>query len=157
MEWCPDSGVTRLAKLGSEIFSRVSESILPPIYSISVAIGSRTAQRAFLCELDLIAEPGALDGDWRFWVTAISPAKKGVGLRFLYGVLLDDPRHVLRAGSSVLKTWDFALGDAVSPAAVGAYVKEAVAKYGDYKANSAKVLAASRAAARGRTAKRPSP
>jgi hypothetical protein len=79
----------------------------------------------------------ALDGDWRTWVTAISPAKKGVGLRFLYGVLLDDPRHVLRAGSSVLKTWDFALGDAVNQAAVGAYVKEAVAKRGDYKANSA--------------------
>jgi hypothetical protein len=87
----------------------------------------------------------ALDGDWRFWVTAIGPAKKGVGLRFLYGVLLDDPRHVLRAGSSVLKTWDFAVGDAVNRSAVGAYVKEAVAKYGDYKANSAKVLAAARA------------
>ena len=87
----------------------------------------------------------ALHGDWRFWVTAISPAKKGVGLRFLYGVLLDDPRHVLRAGSSVLKTWDFALGDTVNQAAVVAYVKEAVAKYGDYKANSARVLAAARA------------
>ena len=99
----------------------------------------------------------ALDGDWRTWVTAISPAKKGVGLRFLYGVLLEDPRHVLRAGSSVLKTWDFALGDAVNQAAVGAYVKEAVAKYGTYKANSAKVLAASREAARGRTSKRSSP
>lgn len=87
----------------------------------------------------------ALEGDWRFWVTAISPVKKGVGLRFLYGVLLDDPRHVLRAGTSVLKTWDFAFADTVNQAAVGAYVKEAVAKYGDYKANSAKVLAAARA------------
>ena len=96
----------------------------------------------------------ALDGDWRTWVSAISPAKKGVGLRFLYGVLLDDARHVLRAGSSVLKTWDFALGDTVDQAAVGAYVKEAVAKYGDYKANSAKVLEASRAAAKGRSRSR---
>jgi hypothetical protein len=97
----------------------------------------------------------ALDGDWRTWVTAISPAKKGVGLRFLYGVLLDDPRHVLRAGSSVLKTWDFALGDTVNHAAVGGYVQEAVAKYGDYKVNSAKVLAASRASSRARSPKRP--
>jgi len=32
---------------------------------LSAAIASRTAQRAFLCELDLVAEPGALDGDWR--------------------------------------------------------------------------------------------
>jgi hypothetical protein len=96
----------------------------------------------------------ALDGDWRTWVTAISTAKKGVGLRFLYGVLLDDPRRVLRAGSSVLKTWDFALGETVNQAGVGVYVKEAVAKYGGYKANSAKVLEASRAAAKGRSAKR---
>src|SRR4029077_4736607 len=87
----------------------------------------------------------ALEGDWRTWVTAISPAKKGVGLRFLYGVLLDDPRHVLRAGSSVLKTWDFAHGDKVNQAAVVAYVTEAVAKYADYKANSVEVLAAARA------------
>ena len=96
----------------------------------------------------------AVDGDWRAWVTAISPAKKGVGLRFLYGVLLDDPRHVLRAGSSILKTWDFALDEPIDRDAVGAYVKEAVAKYGAYKANSAKVLEASRAAARRRPDKR---
>ena len=88
----------------------------------------------------------ALHGDWRTWVCAIDATKMGVGLRFLYGVLLDDSRGVLRAGSSVLKTWDFALDDVVNAAAVGAYVAEAVARYDDYKANSRKVLAASRLA-----------
>jgi hypothetical protein len=90
----------------------------------------------------------ALHGDWRTWVCAIDVTKKGACLRFLYGVLLDDPRGVLRAGSSVLKTWDFALGDVVDPAAVGAYVMEAVARYAEYKANTGEVLDASRAAAR---------
>jgi hypothetical protein len=90
----------------------------------------------------------ALEHDWRTWVCAIDATKKGVGLRFLYGVLLDDPLHVLRAGSSVLKTWDFAFDDRVDPAAVGAYVTEAVARYATYKANSSEILAASRASAK---------
>jgi hypothetical protein len=90
----------------------------------------------------------ALRGDWRTWVCAIDATKKAVGLRFLFGVLLDDPKRVLRAGSSVLKTWDFAFEDVVDPAAVGAYVADAVAKYPDYKANSREVLEASRAANR---------
>jgi len=90
----------------------------------------------------------ALRGDWRTWVCAIDVTKKGACLRFLYGVLLDDPRGVLRAGRPVLKTWDFAFGDVVDPAAVGAYVTEAVARYPEYKANTGEVLDASRAAAR---------
>jgi hypothetical protein len=90
----------------------------------------------------------ALRSDWRTWVCAIDARRNSVCLRFLYGVLLDDPRGVLRAGSSVLKTWDFGLDDAVDPAAVGAYVTEAVARYGEYKANEREVLDASRAAAR---------
>jgi hypothetical protein len=88
----------------------------------------------------------ALRSDWRTWVCAIGAGKKSVGLRFLYGVLLDDPRRVLRAGTSVLKTWDFAFDDVVDPAAVGAYVVEAVTRYNDYKANTRKVLEASRTA-----------
>ena len=62
-------------------------------------------------------------------------------------MLLDDPRRVLRAGSSVLRTWDFALDEVVDRAAVGAYVREAVARYDDYKANAREILEASRAAA----------
>ena len=90
----------------------------------------------------------ALRGDWRRWVCAIDARRTSVCLRFLYGVLLDDPQHVLRAGSSVLKTWDFAFDDVIDPAAVGAYVAEAVAKYNDYKANERVVLEASRSRCR---------
>jgi hypothetical protein len=90
----------------------------------------------------------ALHGDWRTWVCSIGAGNNGVAMRFLYGVLLEDPRHVLRAGSSVLKTWDFAFEDKVDPAAVESYVLEAVARYDEYKANAPKILEASRAAAK---------
>jgi hypothetical protein len=96
----------------------------------------------------------ALHRDWHTWVCAIDASRKGVCLRFLYGVLLDDPLHVLRAGSSVLKTWDLAYDDAVDPEAVGAYVAEAVARYDQYRATGPAVLEASRAA--GRTVRKPS-
>lgn len=99
----------------------------------------------------------ALHGDWRTWVCAIGAGNSGVALRFLYGVLLDDPRQVLRSGSSVLMTWDFALIDAVDPVAVGSYVLDAVSRYDQYKANAPRILAASRAAAKARGRKSTSP
>jgi hypothetical protein len=95
----------------------------------------------------------ALQGDWRTWVCAIGAGNSGVALRFLYGVLLSDPKHVLRAGSSVLMTWDFALIDAIDAEAVGAYVAEAVTRYDEYKANAPKILETSRAAAKARSRK----
>ena len=108
-------------------------------------------------ELDVAIKYGllmyALRGDWRTWVCAIGAGNSGVALRFLYGVLLTDPKHVLRAGSSVLMTWDFAFIDAVDPEAVGAYVVEAVARYDEYKANAPKILKESRAAAKARARK----
>jgi hypothetical protein len=103
-------------------------------------------------EFDITVKYGilmyALRGDWRTWVCAIGTTRKGVSLRFLFGVLLEDPRRVLRAGSSVLMSWDFALSDVVDPTAVGAYVAEAVSGYDYYKANSTEVLERSRAATR---------
>jgi hypothetical protein len=90
----------------------------------------------------------ALHGDWRTWVCAIDATRKGVSLRFLYGVILDDPRGVLRAGSSVLKTWDFGFDEAIDPEAVGLYVAAAIAKYPAYKADAPAILEASRAVAR---------
>ena len=77
----------------------------------------------------------ALEGDFGTWVCAVDAGRKGVALRFLYGVMLDDPLHVLRAGSSVLMTWDLPFDAAIDPAAVGAFVAEAVERNGDYKAN----------------------
>ncbi len=89
----------------------------------------------------------AMGGDWRHWVCAIAPAKRGASLKFLFGVLLDDPRHVLRPGSSVLMSWDFALDTPIDREAVVAYVREAVAKYPSYRADSARILEESHEAA----------
>jgi hypothetical protein len=90
----------------------------------------------------------ALHRDWRTWVCAVGATRHGVSLRFLYGVLLEDPPHVLRAGSSVLKSWDFGFNDTVEQAAVGAYVSEAVTRYDQYRANTREILEASRATSR---------
>lgn len=93
-----------------------------------------------------------INQDWRTWVCAIDVTSKRIGLRFLYGVLLDDPLGVLRAGSSVLKTWDLGFGDTLDPTAVGAYVSEAVARHSAYKAEAERILAESRAANGGKRA-----
>jgi hypothetical protein len=77
----------------------------------------------------------ALQADFGTWVCAVNAGRNGAALHFLYGVMLTDPRHVLRAGSSVLMTWDFGFEDAVDPAAVGIYVTAAVARNPEYKAN----------------------
>ena len=91
-----------------------------------------------------------LHSDWRTWVCALQATKKGVSLKFLYGVLLDDPLAVLRSGSSVLMSWDIRTAEVVDTASVRSYVSEAVAKYDQYKATAPQVLAASRAAAKAR-------
>ena len=93
----------------------------------------------------------ALEGDWRTWVCAVQVTRKGIHLRFLFGVLLDDPLHVLRSGTSVLMTWDLgASADAVDKhaAALPAYVAEAVRRYPEYKARTAEILAEARASGR---------
>jgi len=86
-----------------------------------------------------------LDGRWRHWVTALSATKDAVNLRFLWGVLLDDPLHVLRPGTSTLMTWDFPRGADVDAAAVGGYVRDALAKRAHFLAHDKEVSAAARA------------
>lgn len=90
----------------------------------------------------------AIGADWKTWTCAIGTSTKVVSLRFLYGVILDDPLGVLRGGTSVLMNWDFPLDDpsAVDADAVGAYVREAADKYATYKADSDAIVAAARAA-----------
>lgn len=87
----------------------------------------------------------SLHADWRFWVCALDAKPARVSLRFLYGVILDDPRHVLRAGSSVLETWDFGIHEEIDEAAVAAYVTEAVERHAEYKARANEILVAGRA------------
>ena len=94
-----------------------------------------------------------LHSDWRTWVCALQATKKGVSLKFLYGVLLDDPLRVLRSGSSVLMSWDFGTAEVIDAASVRQYVVEAVAKYDQYKTTAPQVLEASRAASKARKAR----
>ena len=55
-------------------------------------------------------------------MVGLSVTKERSQLRFLCGVLLEDPLCVLRPGTSTLLTWDFPRG----AGAVGRYVREAL-------------------------------
>jgi hypothetical protein len=98
----------------------------------------------------------ALRSDFGTWVCAINAGRRKVALHFLYGVLLDDARHVLRPGSSVLMTWDIGFDEKVDAQAVGEYVAEAVRRNDEYRANRQAVLDSSRADA-AKAGRRPKP
>jgi hypothetical protein len=76
----------------------------------------------------------ALNGDFRHWICAIDAHKKPFHLRFLYGVLFDDPRGVLRAGTGILRTIDFASRADIDAQLVTDYVSEAVSRLDEFKA-----------------------
>ncbi|GAA3042642.1 hypothetical protein Aglo01_62670 [Actinokineospora globicatena] len=101
-----------------------------------------------VAELDVAVKYGLLmytvDGGWKHWVTGINITRKGACLRFLWGVLLDDPLGVLRAGTATLMTWDIPIGAEVDAAQVGAYVREAVAKRDHFVANSDEISKAAK-------------
>jgi hypothetical protein len=83
----------------------------------------------------------ALYGDFRNWVCAIDCGKPGatkhtVRVRFLYGVLLKDPRRMLRPGSSTLSTIDFPSPEDIDTQLVSDYVAEAVSRFDEFKAQS---------------------
>ncbi len=68
------------------------------------------------------------------WVCAVSVTTKGAQLRFLYGYLLDDPRGVLRAGTGILRTIDFASADDIDEQLVADYVSHALEKWDEFLA-----------------------
>ena len=123
----------------------VGEGSWPAVRALDAAI--RSAGTDFDVEIKYRILMYTLQRDWRRWVVAIDAhPRPAVALRFLYGVLLADPNHRLRAGTSVLKTWDVPRDAPVDADAVRAYVSEAVRRYPDYAANEKAVLAESRAA-----------
>ena len=97
-----------------------------------------------------------LNGDFHTWVCAINSGRRRVSLNFLYGVMLEDVRRVLRPGSSVLMSWDFGFEEEIDPAAVAGYVAEAAARNEDYKANRQAVQDVAYAAAE-KAGRRPKP
>ena len=97
-----------------------------------------------------------LEGDFHTFVCAINSGRRRVALNFLYGVMLEDPRKVLRAGTSVLMSWDFEFDEEIDSAAVGDYVAEAVRRNPEYKANRQSVQDAAYVAAE-KAGRRPKP
>jgi hypothetical protein len=88
--------------------------------------------------------------DWRHWVCAVNATKNAICLRFLWGVLLDDPLGVLRPGTSTLMTWDMPRGTSVDTAAVASYVRDALATRDHFLANAEQISADARERARDR-------
>lgn len=77
----------------------------------------------------------ARNGDYRAWVCAIDAhPRAAVGLRFLFGALLDDPGGVLRPGTSSLSTLDVAGLAAIDASLVTGFVREAVARHVELQA-----------------------
>ena len=71
------------------------------------------------------------------WVVAIDVREKVVTVRFLWGVLLDDPRGILRGGTSTLMNVDLPSPDALEPAVISGFVTQAVARDPDFVAGAA--------------------
>ena len=126
----------------SDYLAGVAPSAAPVVVALDRAI--RRACPEFDVAIKYRILMYTLAADWRTWVCAIDARPDVVSLRFLYGVILDDPRQVLRAGTSVLKTWDFGPEEKIDLDAVSSYVREAVAKHADYKARAPDIIAASR-------------
>ncbi len=122
-----------------DYLATVPAEAAPAVRALHAAIvaADPSLSNAIKWQMDMFTVGGA----WRTWVCGLSAAKRSVALRFLYGVLLNDPLQVLRKGSSVLMTWDFPFDAAVDPQAVGAYVREAVAKRDYYIAHAEEVTA----------------
>jgi hypothetical protein len=144
-----DDGNERGIGVGDAALETYLAGVEPAAVRVVVALDA--AVRAASPDLDVAVKYRmlmyALGGDWRHWVVSIDAhPKDAIGLRFLYGVLLEDDLAVLRPGSSTLETWDFGRTDEVDADAVGRYVREAVSKYGDFKANQAELAAQAKAA-----------
>lgn len=97
-----------------------------------------------------------LHGDFHTWVCAINSGRRHVSVNFLYGVMLDDARRVLRGGTSVLMSWDFEFSEEIDETAVAGYVAEAAGKNAAYKANRQAVQDAAYRAAE-KAGRRPKP
>ena len=131
--------------------SDVDASTAPALRALDGAVRDAAPDLAAAIKYRLVMY--ALHDDWRHWVCAINATKNGVCLRFLYGVLLDDPLGVLRAGTSTLMTWDIGPDEEVDTTGVGGYVAEAVRRYDTFKADAGAISEASRAAAKERRRK----
>jgi hypothetical protein len=131
-----------------EYLASIDEWSHPTVRALDAAVRSVEPEFDIAVKYRLLMY--TLEKKWREWVVAIGTTKNTVQLRFLWGVIMDDPRQVLRAGSSILMTWDFPDGAEVDAAAVAGYVREALAKRDEFLANADQIATAARARAKER-------
>ena len=132
----------------------VDTGAAPLVVALDAAV--RKAHPAFDAAVKYKILMYGLNGDFHTFVCAINSGRRRVALNFLYGVMLEDPKRVLRAGTSVLMSWDFEFDEDPDEKAVSAYVAEAVKKNADYKANRQAVQDVAYAAAE-KAGRRPKP
>ena len=125
-----------------EYLAGVDEAAVPTLRALDAAIRSAAPELEMAIKYRMPTY--TVDGRWRHWVAALSTTKDAVNLRFLWGVLLDDPLKALRPGSSTLMTWDFPRGGPVDAAAVGSYVREALDRREHFLAHDEEISAAAK-------------
>ncbi len=137
------------APVRDAFIASIDPAIVPAVLELDRAIMAACAGLDTKISYQMLTY--ALEGDFRHWICAIDPGrpprdgglhqgrqvpKKALHLRFLYGVLLADPRGVLRAGTSTLRTIDFTSLEDIDTQLVVDYVKEAVARLDKFRAQS---------------------
>ena len=132
----------------TQYLADVDDAAVPTLRALDAAV--RTAAPELELAIKYRMPTYTVGGRWRHWVAALSVTKDAVNLRFLWGVLLDDPLGVLRPGSSTLMTWDFPRGGDVDAEAVGRYVREALDRREHFLAHDQEISAAARERARNR-------
>ena len=80
--------------------------------------------------------------DLRNWVVAVGTTKKGVQVRFLFGKYMDDPRNLLRHGTSTLSSIDYRSIEDFKPGIVAEYAAHAARRHQEFKARHAAESAA---------------
>ena len=118
-----------------EYIATVDPSFAPAVRSLDAAIMSVSLD--FEARLAYGILLYTLGGDFRHWVCAIDCGRpdaksKALHIRFLYGSSMTDPRRVLRAGTSHLRTIDFPSVDEIDLGLVTAYVAEAAARHDEF-------------------------
>ena len=129
-----------------DFLARIDPALAPGVRTLHEAVMASGTSFDAAVKYQMLSY--AQGGDFRHWVCAVdvgrsgfksyqgaAPAKRALHVRFLYGVLLDDPQDLLRAGSSILKTLDFASPEEVDGPLVTAFVKDAVARFDEFKAS----------------------
>jgi len=82
----------------------------------------------FDCEIVWDQITFTLNQNWHHWIFAISESRQGVTVSFHKGALLRDPRKILKATGSHLKTIKYEYREMVDPAYLRKLINEAIDK-----------------------------